>query len=154
MKIKVKIENQTFDVAVGDLNARPVIATVDGQTFEVYPEDLPRVVAPVMATVPLTAPVAAAPIAPSAPAPLSSASIAASGASGGANVVKAPIPGVIVSVVVKDGDPVKKGQEVCVLEAMKMKNSIRSQRDGKVISTKVKVGDHVQKDQVIFELGD
>ncbi len=150
MKIKVKIENQTFDVSVGDLNARPVIATVDGQSFEVYPEELPRVAAPVMTVAPVAAPVAA-PVPAAVPV---AAPVAAGSAAGGASVVKAPIPGVIVAVAVKEGDAIKKGQEVCVLEAMKMKNSIKAQRDGKVIAVKVKVGDHATKDQVLIELGD
>jgi biotin carboxyl carrier protein len=150
MKIKVKIDNQTFEVAVGDLNARPVIATVDGQAFEVYPEDLPRVASPAMA-----APVAVAPVAVPAAAPAAAATAPTSGgAKGGTDIVKAPIPGVIVTIAVKDGDPVKKGQEVCVLEAMKMKNSIKAQRDGKVVSVKVKVGDHVTNGQTLVELGD
>ena len=46
MKMKVKINNQTFEVTLGDLNARPIVATVDGQTFEVYPEGMPAVQAP------------------------------------------------------------------------------------------------------------
>lgn len=38
MKIHVKIEDTTYEVSVGDLSARPVIASVDGQDFEVWPE--------------------------------------------------------------------------------------------------------------------
>jgi hypothetical protein len=42
MKIKVKIEDQTFEVNVGNLNTRPIQVTVDGQTVEVWPEESPR----------------------------------------------------------------------------------------------------------------
>jgi biotin carboxyl carrier protein len=150
MNIKVKIENQIFDVSVGDLNARPVIATVDGQAFEVYPEELPRFTAPMAPVAPVAIPIAAAPI----PTPVAAPAAPAPAGAGGAGAIKAPIPGVIVSITIKEGDSIKKSQEVCVLEAMKMKNSIKSQRDGKVVSLKVKVGDHVQKDQIIVELGD
>ncbi len=161
MNIKVKIENQTFDVNVGDLNTRPILATVDGQTFEVWPEEMPRVVAapvlvasapaastpaitPTVSPVPVVTPVAA-------PAPAvvkPSAAPAGTIPTGGG--VTAPIPGVIVAISVKEGDSVKKGQEILVLEAMKMKNSIRSNRDGVVGEVKVKVGDHVTNGQPLM----
>jgi biotin carboxyl carrier protein len=46
--------------------------------------------------------------------------------------VTAPLPGKILSVAVKAGDRVQKGDELCVIEAMKMGNSIKAQRDGVV----------------------
>jgi len=152
MNIKVKIENQIFEVNVGDLNARPILATVDGQTFEVWPEEMPR-----MVTAP--SPVAAAPIQASTPSaasvPISTPKApVASPTSGASTVVTAPIPGVIVVVAVKEGETVNKGQELVVLEAMKMKNSIRSNKDAVVVSIKVKVGDHVQHGQALIELKD
>lgn len=151
MKIKVKIEDQTFEVNVGDLNTRPIQATVDGQTVEVWPEESPRTVAAtpaIIAAVPETAPAPIAAIPVPAAAPLSSAGVAKPGA------ITAPIPGVIVTMSVKEGDSVKKGQELCVLEAMKMKNSIRANRDGIIGAVKAKVGDHVQHSQVLIEFKD
>ena len=147
MKITVKVDNQTFDVNVGDLNTRPVIATIDGQTFEVYPEQVIKP-APSIASVP----VASVPIASPMPAAASPALVTP--ASAGASSLKAPIPGVIITISVKDGDTIKKGQELCVLEAMKMKNSLKSPRDGKVTNVKAKVGEHVQKDAILIEIGD
>jgi len=148
MKINVKIDNQNYEVNIGDLKSRPIIATVDGQSFEVYPEEEVRMATPVtpapVVQASVSAPAAAAPI------PVHAAPAAASGIS----TVKAPIPGVIVSISVKEGDTVKKGQELIVLEAMKMKNSIRAQRDGKVIAIKVKIGDHVTQSQSMIDLGD
>ncbi len=47
-----------------------------------------------------------------------------------AEAVTAPLPGKLLSVAVKAGDSVRKGDELCVIEAMKMGNSIRAQRDG------------------------
>lgn len=149
MKITVKVDNQSFDVNVGDLNSRPVIATIDGQTFEVYPEETLRTAsAPVAAT----SMVAPAPVA--SPAPVTAAPATASTPVGATGGLKAPIPGVIITITVKAGDQVKKGQELCVLEAMKMKNSLKSPRDGKVISVKANVGEHVQKDAILIEIGD
>jgi biotin carboxyl carrier protein len=150
MNIKVKIENQTFEVNVGDLNTRPILATVDGQTFEVWPEEMPRtVVAPVAVTAaPVPSPVS---IPTQTPAPKAPATNTPGGTS---SIINAPIPGVIVVVAVKEGDSVKKGQELVVLEAMKMKNSIRSNRVSMVGAVKVKVGDHVQHGQALIEYKD
>jgi biotin carboxyl carrier protein len=52
----------------------------------------------------------------------------------------APMPGTILSIAVKPGDSVEQGQEVCVLEAMKMKNSIRSPRQGTVSKVAIAEG--------------
>jgi biotin carboxyl carrier protein len=145
MKMKVKINNQTFEVTLGDLNARPIVATVDGQTFEVYPEGMPAVQAPapvIPAQVSAPAPAVAAAPAPVAKAP--------AGGSDKGQAVVAPIPGVIVAVAVKEGETVTRGQELCVLEAMKMKNSIRATHDGTISAVKVAVGDHVQHNQVLI----
>jgi biotin carboxyl carrier protein len=148
MNIKVKIENQTFEVNVGDLNTRPILATVDGQTFEVWPEEMTRMIAAPVAdqTVPVAAPTAA-PVA--SPAPTAKLAAASTGPAP-TGAITAPIPGVIVLISVKEGESVKKGQELVVLEAMKMKNSIRSNRDGVIGEIKVKVGDHVAHSQALI----
>ena len=57
--------------------------------------------------------------------------------------IKAPLPGVIMSVDVAVGDMVKRGQKLAVLEAMKMENSILADRDGKITEIKVNKGDSV-----------
>ena len=59
-------------------------------------------------------------------------------------VVKAPMPGTILSVSVKEGDTVKAGQAVCVLEAMKMENEIPASKDGKVLQILVQKGASVE----------
>jgi biotin carboxyl carrier protein len=141
MKLRVKIDEQTFEVEVGDLSARPIIANVDGDNFEIWPEETET-------TVEVATPVAAAPVvrekAPARPAPVEVA--AATAAS-----VKAPIPGLIVAIAVKEGENVKQGQELCTLEAMKMKNSIRAPRAGVIASIRVSVGDHVKHSQALMD---
>ena len=69
--------------------------------------------------------------------------------------VTAPMPGVIQAVEVKAGDAVKHGQTVVVLEAMKMKNAIRSPRDGVISEILVQVGQTVGYGEVLvkFEEG-
>ena len=67
-----------------------------------------------------------------------------------ANAVKAPLPGVVLSVQVKEGDTVKAADTVIVLEAMKMENAIHAGRDGKIKSINVKQGDSVLQDDVLI----
>lgn len=67
--------------------------------------------------------------------------------------VKSPLPGVILDIKVKEGDDVKKGQTVLILEAMKMENNINAHKDGKVTAINVKNGDSVLEgtDLIIIE---
>ena len=67
------------------------------------------------------------------------------------NNVKAPMPGLIIDLRVKEGDSVKTGDTLIILEAMKMENSIKSLGEGVVKLVKVKKGDSVEKNQVLIE---
>lgn len=73
---------------------------------------------------------------------------------GAANLksVTAPLPGRIISVMVSAGDKVTKGQDVVILEAMKMENSIASEYDGTVFRVDVAVGDTVSENAVLVEI--
>ena len=64
----------------------------------------------------------------------------------------APLPGRILSIDVMAGDTVKAGQEVLVLEAMKMENSIATDYAGKVKQILVEVGENVATDAVLMEI--
>ena len=63
--------------------------------------------------------------------------------------VKAPMPGLVLDVVVNPGDSVKKGDNLLVLEAMKMENNIKSPSDGMVKSVAVTKGKAVEKNEVL-----
>lgn len=67
--------------------------------------------------------------------------------------LKAPMPGLVLNVSVKEGDSVSKGDNMIILEAMKMENIIKSPVDGSIKSLKIKAGDKLEKNQVmvIFE---
>ncbi len=148
MKLLVKIEDQSFEVEVGDLNARPVLATIDGETFEIWPEEAVKLAAaptlpPAVRTTPAPAPAPSA-----APAPATGAAVDR------AKAVIAPIPGTIVALAVKEGDSVKAAQELCTLEAMKMKNVIRATRAAKIGKILIKVGDRVTQGQALVEYAD
>lgn len=64
--------------------------------------------------------------------------------------VKAPMPGMVLKVFVKAGDEVEKGDNLFVLEAMKMENIVKSPTVGKVVSVAVKPQDKVEKNQTII----
>ncbi|GFR08184.1 propionyl-CoA carboxylase alpha chain, mitochondrial [Trichonephila clavata] len=67
-------------------------------------------------------------------------------------VVTAPMPGLLKSIACKVGDTVVEGQEVCVIEAMKMQNSLAIGTTGKVKTVHCKEGEAVEEDQIIIEL--
>ncbi|AKN32433.1 biotin attachment protein [Clostridium carboxidivorans P7] len=70
----------------------------------------------------------------------------------GAETIEAPMPGSIVSVAVKVGDQVKKGQVLLVLEAMKMENEIVAARDAKIVSVNVAKGDMVNPGDALVQI--
>jgi biotin carboxyl carrier protein len=142
MKIKVTISGKTYEVDIQDLNARPVLAEVDGQVVEVFPEE--------DQTTAVATSVVTEPNAPKLPKPVQSAPRAvASTPAAGASILKAPLPGTIVSIDVKPGQSVKKGDLLLTLEAMKMKNAIRSDVDGVIADVHVNQGDLVKHGQAL-----
>ncbi|XP_004704336.1 propionyl-CoA carboxylase alpha chain, mitochondrial [Echinops telfairi] len=68
------------------------------------------------------------------------------------SVLRSPMPGVVVAVSVKAGDTVVEGQEICVIEAMKMQNSMAAGKTGKVRSVQCKPGDTVGEGDLLVEL--
>ena len=67
------------------------------------------------------------------------------------NSIMAPMPGMIIDLKVKEGDHVKAGDPLLILEAMKMENVIKASGDSIVKSLKVKKGESVEKNQVLIE---
>ena len=93
-----------------------------------------------------------APTTMSAAAPAPKAAPVAAAPAGGAQV-KAPMPGTILDVKVQNGQSVKKGTVLCVLEAMKMENEIQAPCDGKITSLNVRKGDSVETQALICTIG-
>ena len=151
MKYKVKISGKTYEVELNDLHNQPIIALVNGEPIEVWIES-EMGMKPYFAQPELAEQIARQPrleaahpdteIQTGLPVPASQAS---------ETDVTAPIPGVIISVVIKAGDPVQPGQALCVLEAMKMKNTIRANRSGVIAAVKVIPGQTVEHHQVLME---
>lgn len=73
-------------------------------------------------------------------------------AEGGEFHLKAPIPGLVVAISVAEGQEVKKGDVLIILESMKMQNELKSPRDGTVSQIKIKAGESVEQKQVLLNL--
>ena len=105
------------------------------------------------------APVAAAPAPVAAPAPKPAAApapkaepAAAPAAGGPAKALKSPLPGSITKILVTPGQAVKKGETLLMMEAMKMENEIKAEKDGVVAEIKVTVGQNVMNDDVLLTI--
>ncbi|MDY0098319.1 MAG: biotin/lipoyl-containing protein [Bacteroidales bacterium] len=66
--------------------------------------------------------------------------------------IRSPLPGIIVNIFVKSGDEVKKGQTLFSLEAMKMENEIKAERDGVIVKVNVAPGQSVLQEEVVMEM--
>ena len=129
---KYKINGNLYNVTVNDVEDNIANVEVNGTSYKVE----------------LDKPVKAAPKTETG-APLVTKQPTASKKDG----VKSPLPGVILDIKVKEGDTVKRGQTIIILEAMKMENNINANKDGKVAEIKVNKGDSVLEgtDLVIIE---
>jgi len=121
--------------------------TVNGKTYEVEIEEVGGVSAPV--SIPkVNTPVPAAPAAPQVPAQPKAAIPVTGG-----ETVTAPMPGKVLRVVKGEGTPVKNGDVVMILEAMKMENEITAPTDGTVKQIAAKEGVAVNPGDVLFVVG-
>ena len=75
-------------------------------------------------------------------------------ASASAGDIVAPIPGVVIKILVKEGDFVNEGDPIMILEAMKMESEINADASGRIIAIKVQEGDAVQEDQPLMQIGE
>jgi len=130
---KFKIGGKEYNVTVNPKEGKFFDVTVNGATYEVEAENAPAA-APVAQ--PVAAPVQAAPAAAAAP---------AAKPAGAGEKLASPLPGVIIEVSVKEGQQVKAGQKVAVLEAMKMENEIPAPKDGTITEIHVHKGDTLQE---------
>ena len=68
------------------------------------------------------------------------------------NDLKAPMPGLVLSILVEEGAEIKKGDNLLVLEAMKMENILKATADAKVKKVRANIGARVEKNEVLIEL--
>ena len=140
--LRGKVGDKWYEVEIGELTKSPVQVTVEGETFLVEIEDLPAASPPrprrgrtqtpgIVGTPPLTRGAANSPP---------------------ENIIVSPLSGRVISILVRPGEPVSAGQEVCVVEAMKMEQSIRSPRDGVIKEINVQPMDSVRTNDPLIEL--
>lgn len=140
MKYNITIQDRSYLVEIEDINARPVIAYVEGIRFEVLP-DANRLGVESRLDVERESISAGVPIPP----PKDSESAP--------HEMTAPLPGTVLEVFVKPGDMIEAGQVIAIIEAMKMKNSIRSTRAGKVAEVLVNPMQNVAHKQTLVRFG-
>lgn len=140
---KYKINGNIYKVAVGDIENGIAQVEVNGTPYKVELEEKQKTTTVVKAPRP-----SAAPRTQTGEKVIAKQSAPATGG----HAVKAPLPGVILSINVKVGDTVKASDTVVVLEAMKMENAIHAGRDGKVTSINVNAGDSVLEGNALITL--
>lgn len=141
-KFKFTIAGQPYDTTVNEIEPNVCEVTVNGTVFQVEIEKQETVKKkPVVAPRPAAAG-AAAPTAKPAAAP----------AAAGTTVVKSPLPGSIVKVMVQVGQDIKKGDTLLTMESMKMENVIASEVTGKVKNVLVQPGQNVMQDDKLVEI--
>ncbi|MDR0420190.1 MAG: biotin/lipoyl-binding protein [Prevotellaceae bacterium] len=144
-EFKMKINGSEYNVNIESIEDTHANVEVNGTMYKVEIDKPIRQATPVIRQVVTAKPAAAATAVPVKVTPAAPAS--------GTNIIKSPLPGVIIDVCVKMGDAVKTGQKLFVLEAMKMENSINAESDGKVTEIKVNKGDSVLEGADLIVIG-
>ena len=140
---KFKINGNEYNVEIGSVEGNIADVTVNGASYKVEMDTLVNPVVQNSPAAPQTDKPAPAP-APAAAAPAAPA--------GAGKAVTSPLPGVIIEVSVKEGQAVKAGQKVAVIEAMKMENEIQASSDGTVTAVLVNKGDSVLEGAEIVKI--
>ena len=138
---KFKINGKDYAVQIGEADGKNLTVNVNGADYQVELEN-----APVQA---------AQPVIPSAASvsPEAAPAAAAPKAAGNGVTIKSPLPGIIISIDVKEGQAIKRGQKVAVIEAMKMENDILAEADGTITAIHARKGDSVLEGADIVTIG-
>mgnify|MGYP000033239477 FL=1 len=142
---KLKINGNDYNVVINDVQESVASIEVNGSNYKVEfekPIVKPTAIKVVKTATAAPAVSAAAPKPAAAPAPTA-----------GGTTVSSPLPGVILEVCVKEGETVKTGQKIMVLEAMKMENVVEATADGVIKSIKVNKGDSVMEGTPLAIIG-
>jgi len=145
-KFKFTINGNAYDVEIQNIEDNLAEVEVNGTTYKVEVDKTiqtsktPKLVRSYSVPSTDSAPSIAKTASPTAPK--------------GTGSIKSPLPGVILDLFVREGDLVKVGQKLILLEAMKMENNINADKEGKVVSLKVNKGDSVMEGDILIVIGE
>ncbi len=135
---KFRINGNQYEVELLEIDGNMAKIEVNGTVYDIEMQrEIPKI-----KSVASSAPAQSRQVNESKPAP-------AKAAGGKASEVRAPLPGVIIQILVRPGDEVKAGQTVCTLETMKMENAIKADNGGHVTAVNVTTGQSVLQDEVL-----
>ncbi len=143
-KYKFTIHGNEYEVHIKNVEDNIIELEVNGSAYEVevdktiHPAKTPKLVRSRVVPPVETTPGESLPTKP---------------AAASAGNINSPLPGTVINIMVREGDTVKVGQKLMILEAMKMENNIDSDRDGKVISIPVRPGQSVMEGDTLIEIG-
>jgi biotin carboxyl carrier protein len=159
-----KINGKEYNVAIGEADGKMLTVNVNGADYQVElnqeiagqagNDAMPGSASSVMpGSASSVMPGSASSAMPGSDRASQTAAPAAPKAAGAGQTVKSPLPGIIISVDVKEGQAVKRGQKVAVIEAMKMENDILAECDGTVTAIHARKGDSVLEGADIVTIG-
>lgn len=141
---KFKINGNDYAVQISDIEGDTAAVTVNGAEYEVEIQGFEnKVKAPKLMQVASV---------PSSETQATAVKAAKPATSGAEVAIKSPLPGVILSFAISEGDRVKVGQRLLVLEAMKMENNIDSDREGTIKSIVAHKGDSVLEGDILLTI--
>lgn len=140
---KFKIYGHEYETKVIRREDEEIVVSVNGQEYKAYLQ--PRVSKSMAKATPKI-------VRPTTVPGESTKKTAPPGEAKGAGAIKAPLPGLVLKVLVKPGDAVKSGETVCIMEAMKMQNSIAATKSGTVAEVAVKEGDSVLEGDILVSI--
>lgn len=145
-KYKFKINGNSYDTEILNIEENVAEIEINGTIYKVEvdkqlrPQKTPRLVRPVAVPSTDTHPSVAKTSSPAAPK--------------GVGTIKSPLPGVILDIFVREGEQVKVGQKLLMLEAMKMENNIEADKAGKIVSINKQKGDAVMEGDILIVIGE
>lgn len=139
---KFRINGNQYEVEVLEIEGNMAKIEVNGTVYDV---EMQREIPKIRSVV--------SPAAVQSPKPVKESKPTTGSEPGKASEVRAPLPGVIIQVLVRPGDEVKPGQTVCTLETMKMENAIKAEHGGKVTTVNISAGQSVLQDEVLIVIG-
>ena len=141
-KLNFNINGKHYEATITEIEYNVAEVELNGKKYTIDVERSESVSSLPQIATPVAAPAAAAAAPAAAPKKVAA----------GANSVTAPLPGSVVSVAVKAGDAVKAGQQLLVIEAMKMENEVLAPADGTVSAVHVSAGQAVQQGDALVDL--